>query len=90
MNERNINQIIEEAIKHPTKDAVRMATNQLLGEADMKVGDMVAIVDELTTVGGYVGSAKIKKIEGNNSGQVLVELPNGTEVLTQQSLLMKV
>jgi preprotein translocase subunit YajC len=90
MNESKINSIIEAAIKHPVKEAVRQATNQLLGESDIKVGDEVAVVDELTTMGGFVGKGKVKSIESNLSGQVLIELPNGTQVHTQQSLLMKV
>ena len=88
MNEATINSIIESAIKQPTAQAVRQATNQLLGESDLKVGQEVAVVDELTTVGGFVGKAKVKSIEGNLSGQVTITLPNGTEVLTQQSLLV--
>lgn len=90
MNESKINSIIEAAIKHPVKEAVRQATNQLLGESDIKVGDDVALVDEDVTVGGFVGKAKVTKIADNSSGQVEVELPNGTKVFTQQALLLKV
>ena len=91
MNEAKINSIIEAAIQRPVKEAVAIATNQLLSEAEgFKVGEEVAIVDELTTMGGFVGKGKIKAISDNLSGQVEVELPNGTVVHTQQSLLMKI
>lgn len=90
MNEAKVTSIIEAAIKLPTQEAVRVATNQLLSEAEIGVGDEVAVVDELTTIGGFVGRGKVKKIADNLSGQVEVELPNGTVVHTQQSLLMKV
>lgn len=90
MNEAKINSIIEAAIQRPVKEAVAIATNQLLSESEFKVGEEVAVVDELTTMGGFVGKGKVKRIADNLSGQVEVELPNGTVVLTQQSLLMKI
>ena len=89
MNEKVINQIVETAIKNPTDKAVSEAVNKLLGET-VKVGDSVAVVDdESSTVSGHIGKGKVKSLGGNDlSGFAEVELPNGTTVHCQTSLLI--
>jgi hypothetical protein len=89
MNEKVINQVVESAIQKPTQEAVKEAVNKLLGEA-VKVGQTVAVVDdESATVSGFVGKGRVKSLGGNDlSGYADVELPNGSVVKCQTSLLV--
>lgn len=91
MNETQISKILETAIggSKTTREAVNRATSQLLGESDLKVGQAVTCIEDDNVVGGYVGmKGKIKSMGGNLSGQVEVELENGTSVWAQSSLLI--
>ncbi|MGV0949181.1 MAG: hypothetical protein ACOYB3_00820 [Azonexus sp.] len=90
MNEAQINKVLESAIggSKTTQAAVRQATSKLLGESELKVGQKCALIDDDNVVGGYVGGAKVKKIPDGTSGQVEVELPNGTTVYALSSLVV--
>lgn len=92
MNEAQINKVLETAIggSKTTKEAVKRATSQLLGESELKVGQKVALIDDGNVIGGYVGGAKIKSIPDGTSGQVEVELPNGTVVHALSSLVVPI
>lgn len=92
MNEAQINKVLETAIgsSKTTQTVVRRATSQLLGESELKVGQKVALIDDDNVVGGYVGGAKVKKIPDGTSGQVEVELPNGTTVYALSSLVVPI
>ena len=90
MNEAQINKVLESAIigAKTTPALVKRATSKLLGESDLKVGQKVAIIDDDNVVGGYIGAAKVKSIPDGTSGQVEVELPNGTTVFALSSLVI--
>jgi hypothetical protein len=89
MNDK-INQVIETAILKPRKEAVKEAVNKLLGES-VKAGDTVAVIDdESATVSGFIGQGKVKGFENPDSAFAEVELPNGTVVRCQRSLLVPV
>lgn len=90
MNEAQINKVLETAIggSKTTQDAVKRATAKLLGESELKVGQKCALIDPENVVGGYVGGAKVKSLPDNLSGQVEVELPNGTTVHALSSLVV--
>lgn len=90
MNEQNINQVLEAAISgsKTTQEAVQRATAKLLGEAELKAGQKCALIDDDNVIGGYVGGAKIKSVPDGLSGQVEVELPNGTVVHALSSLVV--
>lgn len=86
---KNIDGVIEAAIKKPTKEAITEAVNTLLGE-NVKVGDTVAVVDdESATVSGFIGKGKVKTIPAE-SAFAEVEMPNGNVVMCQRSLLVPV
>jgi len=90
MNEAQINKVLESAIgsSKTTQAAVKQATSKLLGESELKVGQKCALIDDNNVVGGYVGGAKVKSIPDGTSGQVEVELPNGTTVYALSSLVV--
>lgn len=90
MNEKHISEVLEAAINgsKTTKEAVIRATSKLLGESELKVGQKCALIDDDNVIGGYVGGAKVKSIPNNMSGQVEVELPNGTVVHALSSLVV--
>lgn len=92
MNEVQINKILETAIggSKTTAAAVKQATSKLLGESELKVGQKVALIDAENVVGGAVGGAKVKRIPDGLSGQVEVELDNGTTVFALSSLVVPI
>lgn len=92
MNEAQINKVLETVMSgnRSTQHSVRRATSKLLGESDLKVGQKVALIDDDNVIGGYVGGAKIKRIPDGTSGQVEVELPDGTVVHALSSLVIPV
>jgi hypothetical protein len=90
MNEQTINKILEAVMQQPTAKAIKVATSKLLGESELKVGQKCALIDDDNVVGGYVGGAKVKRIPDGTSGQVEVELPNGTTVFALSSLVVPI
>ena len=92
MNEVQINKVLESAIGggKNLQEIVKRATSQLLGESDLKVGQKVALIDAENVIGGAVGAAKVKRIPDGLSGQVEVELENGTVVHALSSLVVPI
>jgi hypothetical protein len=86
---KTVETIIQETLNSPARgdDAIRGAVNQLLGE-DINSGDTVAIIDDPTYP--YQGvEGKCKGPSAKGSGFVDVEMPDGTTVPMQSSLLLK-
>jgi len=84
----DIKKIITEAVGSKSKNYVRQAVNQLLGE-DVQAGNTVAVVDD--PISGYSGAkGKVKSISDSNPGFAEVELEGGTKVQMQTSLLVPV
>ena len=86
---KNVEAIIESALRSTSKTAVQEAVNRLLGE-DVNTGDTVAIIDDATSC-GMVTVGKVRgTISNKGSGFVDVELTNGTVIPTQSSLLIPI
>lgn len=85
---KDIKKIITEAVAQDSKNFVRTATNQILGE-DIQSGQTVAVVDD--PISGMTGAkGKVRTISDANSGFADIELENGTTVKMQTSLLVPV
>jgi len=85
---KDIKKIIAESVQKNSKDCVREAVHQILGE-DISTGQTVAVVDD--PISGMTGAkGKVKSISDANSGFAQVELENGTQVQMQTSLLVPV
>lgn len=85
---KNLNMIIAESVSAPRKNFVQEAVNQILGE-DISAGQTVAIIDN--PVNGFEGvQGRVKSISSGNAGFAEVEMPNGTTIQAQTSLLVPV
>lgn len=85
---KDIKHIVAEATEGQSKDYVREAVNQILGE-DITAGQTVAVIDD--PIYGLSGSkGKVKGESSKGSGFVDVELENGTKMPMQSSLLVPV
>ena len=85
---KDIKRIISESVQSESRNYVREAVNQILGE-DITSGQTVAVVDD--PISGFTGAkGKVKAISDANSGFADVELENGTQVKMQTSLLVPV
>ena len=85
---KDMNKIITESVQSGSKNYVREAVCQILGE-DIAAGQKVAVIDD--PISGYSGArATVKKISDSNPGFAECELENGTQVMMQTSLLVPV
>jgi hypothetical protein len=80
--------VIAESVNSGSRNFVKEAVNQILGE-DVKVGDTVAVIDD--PISGLSGAkGRIKSISDANPGFAQVSLESGVEVPMQTSLLVPV
>lgn len=81
-------QLIEHLAKGKGDDkSIQEAANLLLTESPVKAGQKVAIIDDDTSY-GMVTQGTVKGAPNPDSGFVDVELPNGTTMPMQSSLLI--
>jgi hypothetical protein len=84
MKKQDIAQLIEACDGSPK--AVKEVANRILTEETViKVGDTVAVTDDLSSIGGMVGKAKVKSFSEDKQ-YANCEWPDGrvTQVLTNQ------
>ena len=85
---KDIKKVITEAVQSGSKNFIKEAVSQLLGE-DITAGQKVAVIDD--TINGFAGlRATVKRISDSNPGFAECETENGTILQLQTSLLVPV
>ena len=85
MKHETIDRIVSECVEN--QKSIAEAANRILTEdTPISTGDTVASVDDDLAIGGFVGQGKVKSFSDNKQW-ANVELPNGSTVQIQTSLL---